>query len=118
MQALLMAKPCNVGLGEPDRKVGRFGIVAPTEDLAVPINPCQCLAIGQRDVQPNGADFAFEPAIDQRGHFGQGSGRARTWPVVHGLARPVPASSSRDAAAMARLACSRSMPEVSTRASR
>ena len=44
----------------------RFIVVAPAEYLAVPINRRQSLVVGQRDVQPDGADFAFEPAIDQR----------------------------------------------------
>ena len=66
MQALLVAQPRDVGFREPDRQVGRLIVVAAAEDLAAPINPRQSLAVGQRNVQPDGADFAFETAIDQR----------------------------------------------------
>ena len=65
MQALLVAQPRYVGLGEPHRQVGGLIVVASTEDLAAPINPRQSLAISQRDVQPDRADFGFESAIDQ-----------------------------------------------------
>ena len=39
MQALLVAQPRDVGLREPDRQVGRIIVVAPAENLAMPINP-------------------------------------------------------------------------------
>ena len=64
MQALLVAQPRDVGFREPDRQVGRLIVVAAAEDLAAPINPRQSLAVGQRNVQPDGAEFAFETAID------------------------------------------------------
>ena len=66
MQTLLVAQPLDVHLGKPDPHVGRLVVVAPTEDLAMPINPRQRLTIRQWDVQPDGADFGLEPAIDQR----------------------------------------------------
>lgn len=66
MQALLVAQPRDVGLREPDRQVGRVIVVAPAENLAVPINPRQSLPVAQRDLQSDCADFAFQPAIDQR----------------------------------------------------
>jgi len=66
MQALLVAQPRDVGFREPDRQVGRLIVVAPAEDFAALIDPRQSLAVAQRDVQPDGADFGFEPAIDQR----------------------------------------------------
>ena len=62
---LLVAQSRNVYFGEPDRQVGRLIVVAPAEDLPVPINPPQSLAVGQRDIQPHGTNIAFEPAIDQ-----------------------------------------------------
>ena len=66
MQALLVAQPRDVGLREPDRQVCRIIVVAPAENLAMPINPRQSLAVAQRDVHSDSADFAYEPAIDQR----------------------------------------------------
>ena len=60
MQALLVAQPRDVCLREPDRQVGRITVVAPAKNLAVPINPRQSLAVAQRDVQSDCADFAFE----------------------------------------------------------
>ena len=66
MHALLVMQPRDVGLGEPDRQMCHLIVVTPAEDLAASINPRQSLAVGQRDIQPDGADLAFEAAIDQR----------------------------------------------------
>ena len=46
VQPLVVAQPRNVGVGEPNRKVGRHVVVTPAEHLAVPVNPCQGLAVG------------------------------------------------------------------------
>jgi len=66
MQTLLVAQPRDIGLGKPNRQVGCLAVVASTKDFAVPINPRQDLAVDQRDVQPDRADFACEPPIDKR----------------------------------------------------
>src|SRR5262245_66653088 len=63
MQA--MAQACNVSLREPHRQVGGLVVVTAAEDLAAPVYPCQCLAVGQRDVQPENLRRSFEPAIDR-----------------------------------------------------
>src|SRR3954452_25124882 len=65
MQALAMAQTRNVALREPHRQVGGLVVVAAAEDLAAPVYPCQCLAVGQRDVQPKNLRGSFEPAIDR-----------------------------------------------------
>src|SRR5262249_20595018 len=65
VQTLLVAQPRDVGLGEPDRQVRRLMVVATAQDLAVPINPRQSLAVSQRDIQSDSAEFVFEPMIDQ-----------------------------------------------------
>ena len=62
---LLVAQSRNVYFGEPDGQVGRFIVVAPAEDLAVPVKPRQRLAVGQRDIEPHDANFAFKPMVDQ-----------------------------------------------------
>ena len=66
MHALLVMQPCDVGFGEPDRQMCHLIVVTPAEDLAAAINPRQSLAVGQRDIQPDSAEFTFEPAINQR----------------------------------------------------
>ena len=66
MQALLVTQPRDVGFGEADRQVGRLVVVAPAENFAVPINPRQGFAVGQRNVQPHATDIVVEATVDQR----------------------------------------------------
>ena len=46
--------------------MGGLGVVAAAEHLAVPVDPCQGLAVGQRHVEPHGARAVFQPAIEHR----------------------------------------------------
>ena len=61
MQALAVAQARNVGFRKPHRQVGRLIVVTAAEHLAMPVDPRQGLAVGQRYVEPQDAGFAFEP---------------------------------------------------------
>src|SRR5215470_19814602 len=45
--------------------MNRLVVVAPANHLAAPIQPSQCPAVGQRDVQPNHAVRALKVAIEK-----------------------------------------------------
>ena len=65
VQALAVLQARDVGFGEPDGEMNCLVVVAPPNDLAAPIQPGQCPAVGQRDVQPNHSVRALEPAIEK-----------------------------------------------------
>src|SRR5205823_7129843 len=65
MQALAMAQARDILFGKSHREMRRLVVVAAAEHLAAPIQPGQCLAVGQRDVEPNDAGLALEAGIDQ-----------------------------------------------------
>ena len=65
MQAPVMAQARNISFREPYRQVGGLVVVPAAEDLSVSVYPRQCLAIGQRDVQPKKPGLVFEPAVDR-----------------------------------------------------
>ena len=47
------------------RDVRRLIVVTPAQHFAALIYPRQCLAVGQRDIEPHDSGIALEPAIDQ-----------------------------------------------------
>ena len=65
MQALSMAEPRDVVFRQSSRDVRRLIVVAAAQHLAALVYPRQCLAVGQRDIEPHDAGIALEPAIDQ-----------------------------------------------------
>ena len=65
MQAPSMAEPRNVLFRQSRRDVRRLIVVTPAQHFAALIYPRQCLAVGQRDIEPHDSGIALEPAIDQ-----------------------------------------------------
>src|SRR5215831_12496114 len=65
VQALAVLQTRDVCFGEPDGEMSRLVVVAPPDDLAAPIQPSQCPAVGQRDVQPHYAVRALESVIEK-----------------------------------------------------
>ena len=46
MQSLLVAQAGQVSFGQADRQVGGLAVVAAAQDLAVPVDPSECFAVG------------------------------------------------------------------------
>ena len=65
VQPLPMPQPSEIGLREPHRQMRGLGIVAPTEHLAMLVDPGQRLAVGERHIEPYRARTILQAVIDQ-----------------------------------------------------
>lgn len=65
MQTLPVAQPGDIGFREPDREMGGYVVIAPTEHFTMSIYPRQRAAVAERDVEPHRTGAAIELAIDQ-----------------------------------------------------